>query len=489
LTGGSLLRRWRALDARGRSLVVAFALTAMLATAVAFALQRDTRVGLFAEPLRPEQVEEVAERLAEWNVPFVVSADNLRVDAASRNGVLLKLATLGLPHAHLASLDDALANAGPLTPQSILDAQQLDGRAGDLANGLRGVAGVEDARVFIAAAPAAAFADDAAARQTTASVRLSLRPGATLTRELVAGVRAYVAAGVPGLAPERVAILDDRGLALEDPSATADDASAMQNSLQSALDQAFGLGATIVRVRVALDARATRLRDVVRRPFGGTLGSTTSDERFKSASKQYAKSNATLERGSETHDEDVDTPPGRIERISVAVAVDAARALDVGKIRTLASATLGISPARGDVVSVEAVAFPRPAGPARGLGLFAVLGVLASLMPAALAAFTALVGVRYGAKPLVAACEALVHRLAVGRASRAVAGYAPAHVRGALAGEPPHTAAAIISALPAATATAVLEMYPPEERAAIVKRMSRAAAPAVPDHETVLRRA
>jgi len=488
LTGRSLLRRWHALDARGRSLVVAFALAAAIAVAVAFALQRDTRVGLFAEPLRPEQVEEVAERLAEWNVPFVVTADNLRIDAASRNGLLLKLATLGVPHAHLASLDDALANAGPLTPQSILDAQQLDGRAGDLASGLRGVAGVEDARVFIAAAPAAAFADDPAARQTTASVRLTLRPGASLTPELAGGVRAYVAAGVPGLAPERVAILDDRGLVLEDPPANDDDATALQTSLQSALDQAFGLGATIVRVRVTHDARATRLRDVVRRPFGGAIGSSTSDERFKSASKQYAKSNATLERGSETHDEDVDTPPGRIERISVAVAVDAARALDLGKIRTLASATLGIAPARGDVVSVEAVDFPRPPA-GRGFGLFALLGVVATLLPAALVALTALVGVRYGAKPLIAACEALAHRLAVGRASRAVAGYAPDRVRGALAGEPPHTAAAIISALPAATATAVLEMYPPEERAAIVKRMSRAAAPAVPDYETVLRRA
>jgi flagellar motor switch protein FliG len=62
-------------------------------------------------------------------------------------------------------------------------------------------------------------------------------------------------------------------------------------------------------------------------------------------------------------------------------------------------------------------------------------------------------------------------------------------VRGALANEPPHTAAAIISALPAATATAVLEMYSAEERAAIVQRMARAAAPAVPDYETILRRA
>ncbi|MBD5633533.1 MAG: hypothetical protein IAI49_03540 [Candidatus Eremiobacteraeota bacterium] len=107
-----LLRRWNALDTRGRCLACAFACAAFVAVAVAVLLQRDTRVGLFAASLRAEQVEEVAERLADWNVPFVVTGDNVRVEAARRNDVLLKLAMLGIPHAHLASLDDALEKAG-----------------------------------------------------------------------------------------------------------------------------------------------------------------------------------------------------------------------------------------------------------------------------------------------------------------------------------------------------------------------------------------
>jgi len=64
----------------------------------------------------------------------------------------------------------------------------------------------------------------------------------------------------------------------------------------------------------------------------------------------------------------------------------------------------------------------------------------------------------------------------------------PRRFLGALSGEPPHTAAAIISALPTATATAVLEMYPPEERAAIVRRLARTAAPVVPDATSLLHR-
>jgi hypothetical protein len=164
----TLARYWAAVPARTRPWIVGVLAVLLGAVGLTLALQRDTRVSLFAEPLRAEQVEEVAERLADWNVPFTVAADNVRVDGARRNDVLLRLAALGIPRAHLASLDDALAKAGPLTPQSILDAEQLDGRAGDLAAGLRGVAGVEDARVMIAAGRDATFADGGDAHQTTA---------------------------------------------------------------------------------------------------------------------------------------------------------------------------------------------------------------------------------------------------------------------------------------------------------------------------------
>ncbi|GAC1302863.1 MAG: hypothetical protein NVSMB19_12470 [Vulcanimicrobiaceae bacterium] len=485
----AVLARWTASSPRARIVAVAFAVCVIAAIGWAALAERDRRVPLFAAALRSEQVAEVVERLAEWNVPFVAVADNVHVDARRRNDILLKLSLAGVPHVHLASSAEALAKAGPLTPQSVLDAQQRDGLAGDLASGLRGLAGIADAQVIIAPARDGAFADETS-HDATASVRLALKPGAALGRDVLEGVRQFVAAGVPGLDPRRVAILDDRGLALGTRAASgSDEAAALRESLQSALDLAIGSGATIVRVRVSYDPRLRSVHDVVRRPLGSRpIATTTADERFKSASKTYAKSATSVDRGSETQDERIETPGGRLERISVAVAVDQTRRLDLGKIRSLAAATLGLVPSRGDAVSVEEIAFPHANPAALPAPLATGLGLAATLAPSLVVAAAILLALRIGAPPVARVCEALVARLAIVRTTQAVATFAPSHVRGALANEPPHTAAAIISALPAATATAVLDLYPPEERAAIVRRMSRAAAPVVPDCESVLRR-
>jgi flagellar biosynthesis/type III secretory pathway M-ring protein FliF/YscJ len=485
----SLVRRWGKLQPRERAIALFVTAGLIAAVAIAAILERDTRVALFAVPQRPDQVAEVADRLAQWNVAFVETVDNVRVEAAKRNDLLLRLALVGVPHSHLESSADVLAKAGPLTPQSVLDAQATEGLAGDLAAGLRKISGVQDAQVIIAPAVDGAFADEAS-HAASASVRLSLEPGVSLARDALEGVRAFVAAGVPGLDPKHVAILDDRGLALGAESAPgSDEGQSLQQSLQSALDLALGAGATIVRVRVSYDPRVRELHDVTRKPIGSrAIGTTTSDEHYKSASKQYEKTNAAVDRGSVVEDERVDTPAGRLERISVAIAVDARRHLDLEKIRSLARGTLGLVSSRGDVVSVEEVAFPHDAFPLRNGRFASAIGLVETLAPLLVfsLAFSALAW--FGAKPVARAIETVASRIALQRTARAVVAFVPAHVRGVLQNEPPHTAAAIISALPTATATAVLEMYPAEERAAIVRRMSRGAAPVIPDYETIARR-
>jgi len=230
---------WVALPRTQQALAIAIVFAAVVAASSAIALRRDTTVALFAVRLHPEQVAEVVERLAEWNEPFVSGTDNVRIARSRRSPVLLRLALAGVPHAHVATTGEALARVGPLTPQAVLDAQTLDGLAGDLALGLRGISGVEDARVIIAPARPALFASDPS-YGATASVRLRLHAGTQLEPDAVSGIRAFVAAGVPSLDPARVTLIDDRGLALGDPArAGPDDAPALQASLQSALDQAL----------------------------------------------------------------------------------------------------------------------------------------------------------------------------------------------------------------------------------------------------------
>ena len=482
-----LVARWQGL-ARGQRGVLAALAAAVLCAAVALSLfARDTRVPLFVTPLRGDQIAEVVERLAEWNVPFVAAADNVNVDARRRNDLLLRLSLAGIPHLHRAGSSETLEKIGPLTPQSVLDAQQREGLAGDLAAALRGIAGVDDAQVIIAPGRQAAFADETSS-PPSAGVRLRLKPGARLERDAIEGIRRFVADSISGLSAARVAILDDRGLALDGERTRSDDAGALETSLQTALDQAFGSGATIVRVRLDYDARARELRDVHRAPLAGNPISRTSiDERYSADKKKYTKVHALEDRGSDVHEEQTEVPAGTLARISVAIAVDSKRNLDVAAIRSLAGATLGLVSGR-DTLDVEAVAFaPSQAQPAAPL--WGLLGLIAALAPAAAWSAIAYCALRFGGAPLARAFEAATQRLALARASRAVAGYPPAHVRGALRDEPAHTAAAIISALPAATATAVLELYPVEERAAIVRRMQRETAPVVPDCESILRRA
>src|SRR5665213_4359533 len=80
----AVLARLRAASPRLRLLAAGAVLLALALAALGFFASRDTRVTLFATPLRAEQLAEVEQRLAAWNVPHASTADNVRVAAAKR---------------------------------------------------------------------------------------------------------------------------------------------------------------------------------------------------------------------------------------------------------------------------------------------------------------------------------------------------------------------------------------------------------------------
>lgn len=469
--------RWMALPPRTRALAIGALCIAIAASAAFGTLARRPHVALFAGALHPDQLAEVEERLAAWNVAFSPSADNVIVDADRRNGILLRLSLAGVPHAHVAATGEALSGVGALTPQAVVDAQTRAGLAGDLELGLRGIAGVDDAQVIVVPAQSGSFASDDDAHAASASVRLHLRDGASLSPDAVEGVRQFVAAGVAGLDPSHVTILDDDGVALG--GGGGDDATALQRSLQSALDQAFGGGAAIVRVRAERDAHAQTVHDVRRAPLGA-IGVRGSDERYAGDGKTYRRSERSEDRGSDTREESTTLPAGRVARVTAAVFVDARRGLDLAKIRTLAAATIGIDERRGDAITVQAVDFA-VGRPAKKDAWWLAYGAIVPLLPTLAVVLGALAALRAAARPAALMFRALMRRADAARAKELAGGFAPSHVAGALRDEPAHAAAAVISALPAATAAAVLDMYPPHERAAILERMRRTRSPLLPD--------
>ena len=482
-----LLTRWNSLPRAVRVVASAAASVAVVLSIAAAILAHPPRVALFSAPLHPEQLSEVEERLASWNVTFTPTADNVVVDAVRRNDVLLRLSLAGVPHPHLSSTGEALAAIGVLTPQAVVEAQTRAGLAGDIEAGLRGIDGIDDARVIVAPAKAPEFADEST-RDASASVRLRLRAGARLSREAIDGIRAFVAASVPELQPAHVTILDDRGIALGDAGTPGDDAQELQAALQSALDAALGDGATIVRVWAEYAGEHTSERDVRRMPAGAQeIARARRSESYDGGGKRYRRIEEGEDRGSETHELISEARAGGLKRLSTAVFVDQSRGVDVAKVRELAAATVGYDARRGDLLAVDAVDFRR-APALRRDAWWLLYGAIVPLAPALIVTLGLVICVRLAMPPFGSFLQSLIERAAVERASKAAAGFAPARVRSMLEQEPPHAAAAIISALPAATATAVLELYPPHEREAIVRRMQRRHSPLLDDAQELLRR-
>ncbi len=481
----ALLGRWSALPKRARiAAASAFALLAVVSLAGGL-LAHPPQTVLFPAALHPEQLLEVQEQLANWSVAFTPVSDNVLVETGRRNDLLLRLSLAGIPHAHLETSGEALANVGALTPQAVIDAQTRAGLAGDIESGLRGIAGVDDARAIVVPAVPAEFGDQSA-REASASVRLRLRSGARLTRETISGIRAYVAASVAGLDPAHVMLLDDDGVALG--TGDGGDAANLERELQGALDVAFGQGGSIVRVRTEYRSTTVAERVVRRAPLAGpAIDRTETGESFDGGGKRYRRQDEHEDRGSESHDVLTQTPPGALARISTAVFVDRSRAGELAAIRDLAAATVGYDPKRGDTLAVAAVDFSAAPEPRKD-AWWLLYGTVVPLLPALVLATGAILAARAGVPPLAALARAYLERASVERTSKDVAGYEPSRVRRALAQEPPHAAAAIISALPAATAAAVLELYPAHERDAIVRRMQRPHSPLIPDAEEIVRR-
>lgn len=481
MDAAALLARWSALSPKMRGVIVAAFAAAICISVAAAAISHPSRTALFAAPLHPEQLAEVEERLASWNAAFTPTADNVLVDTSRRSALLLRLSLAGVPHAHVDASSDVLGKLGALTPQAVIDAQTRDGLAGDIELGLRGIDGIEEARVIIAPAQAADFANEGG-RDASASVRLRLAPGSQLAHDAIAGIRSFVAASVPGLQARNVTIVDDRGVALGEGE-DGGDAAGLQNSLQSALDAAVGEGAAIVRVHVDYDERALSSKDVRRTPLSSLpITAATQNESYAGDGKHYDRTQEQLDRGSITREVSSNAPPGRIARISAAVFVDAGRGADLAQVRSLAAATLGIDARRGDVLAVQAVTFAH-ARAAKKDGWWLAYGAIVPLLPTVAIAIALLAALRFAGGPLAEIAASVGSRIALQQTAQHVKGMPAANVRGALLDEPPHAAAAIISALPAATAAAVLDMYPEHERAAIIKRMQRPAPPLLTDAE------
>jgi flagellar M-ring protein FliF len=223
-------------------------------------------------------------------------------------------------------------------------------------------------------------------RPASASVVLSLAPGATLPPDAVQGIAYVVSSSVEQLAPEQVAIMDDRGRLLSIPGAgTAspglttrqlDVQHAVEEHLRGKIDALLApvLGAGKVRAQVAAQLRFDQVDRTIESfdPEGQVL---QNEQRSEAGDSEAEPGSATVVFNNTYQNsrkiEKIISAVGTVERLSVAVLVDAT-ALDgltgalrnPARLEAMVRDAIGADSARGDRVSVVAVPFEPVSPPA-----------------------------------------------------------------------------------------------------------------------------
>ncbi|MBO9553079.1 flagellar basal-body MS-ring/collar protein FliF [Cellulomonas sp.] len=325
-------------------------------------------------------------QLADGGSTVLVPADALYSER-------IKLAAAGLPTnadgGGYSLLDDM-----PMT-SSEFQQQKTYQRAmeGELAKTISAIDGVEAATVKLAIPEDSVFVSEKS--DPTASVFVRTKPGVTLSLDQVQAVVHLVSAGIDGMKPTDVAVVDSTGEVLSAVGTgttggvagqqASDYEARVQSSVQALLDRVVGPGKSAVTVTAQVDqtqkdttveqfsatpdtpplAQSTTSEEYTGSGATGATGvlgpdniavpngdSTGTDGSYKSTTED--KTNAVNKSTEVTH-----AGPGAIERQSVAVVLDekAAAPLDMVELRKTIAAAAGIDETRGDTVAVQAVPF------------------------------------------------------------------------------------------------------------------------------------
>ncbi|ANB02790.1 flagellar basal-body MS-ring/collar protein FliF [Ectothiorhodospira sp. BSL-9] len=133
----------------------------------------------------------------------------LTVPADSVHEARLQMATEGLPRAVGFGFELMQEDQGIGTSRLVQTARYHRALEGELARSVATLSSVEAARVHLAMPRETVFVRDRG--QPSASVVVTLHPGRTLDERRVAGIVHLVASSVPGMEPERVTVVDQRG--------------------------------------------------------------------------------------------------------------------------------------------------------------------------------------------------------------------------------------------------------------------------------------
>lgn len=401
----NLMALWSSIDPRRRVIVI-LATVAMFAAVLGLTrLVTTPNMALLYAGLEAEAAGDVIAALDQQGVPYEVRGTSVYVDSARRDAVRMTLAGDGLPANTGVGYEllDHLSGFG--TTSQMFDAAYWRAREGELARTMVASPHIRAARVHIAARDAQPFRSSFT---PTASVSITPASG-HLMPEQAQAIQHLVAAAVPGLKPQDVAVIDaTTGLVQSaDTNAPAsqaamDRASALRQSIVRLLEARVGPGNAVVEVTVDTETDTESITERHLDPEGRVAISSDTEERIQSAKgtgngavtvasnlpegnakgdgAQESRENTTRNRVnyelSETRREIVKAP-GATKRISVAVLLEGLRntgadgtpswaprpEAEITALRDLVASAIGFDANRGDVITVRSLEFQPDAVP------------------------------------------------------------------------------------------------------------------------------
>lgn len=385
---------WGAQDARRRSLSVVSGLALVVVlVSVAYYATRVEYAPLFSG-LDPEQASSIVEALRQENVQYRLSdgGTTILVPSGQLYDVRIRVAGEGLYNSGVGFELFDQVQLGITDFERRLNYQRA--LQEELRRTITHYPAVDQARVHLVIPEPSVFTQRAT--PASASVTLRLRPFQSLSAEQVRSIVYLVALGVPNLKPENVAIVDVGGriltaglglggdsepLALRQSERQQDFERTLEDRLVQMLERIHGPGKavavvtaqmnfdaeTVTRIVYDAEGQVIRSEQVREEAFTGPAGAAGGVAGTGSNIPVYPTTPATGEGTSTYQSTDrtvnyeigstettVVIAPGRIERLSAAVSVNAPlTAEETTRLEQLVRAALGFSAERGDTVHIS----------------------------------------------------------------------------------------------------------------------------------------
>jgi flagellar M-ring protein FliF len=299
----------------------------------------------------------------------------------------IKAAAAGLPSDKTSTGYSLLDNMGVTSSEFQQNITYQRAMEGELANTVSAMNGVKLATVKLAIPKDSVFT--ATKADPTASVFIETKPGTTLSTDQVQAIVHLTSASVDGLKPANVAVIDSAGntlsavgtgLAGSSVKQANDYEKSLTGNVQAMLDRVLGPGNATVAVAADMDAQSgTKVDESFTAPDKAPALSESSDKQSytgtgggaagvlgpdnisvpgaASGSGTFSQDKATKNNAVNKTTQTTTIPAGLLKRQTVSVAVNSASGANMAQIKNLVAAAAGVDATRGDVVTVENVAF------------------------------------------------------------------------------------------------------------------------------------